>query len=237
MRVLLIHANLIVDGNKSFEDGALLINGEHIEEVFPHSNKIKYDLTDVEKINVKGLKIIPDFYYEDINKKFILDPLNNESKLLANMFKEKSKILLGKTEAKLKDVKDIEYDGFYDLYENMTGFCHKDLGLVNLAFYQRDKYVELNPNIIDASVLKFTIDNLRKDRVILIGDLVSGIKRLRKLHYSFNDILLMSSLNGYTFYDENKLCGSLVKGKYANLQCVDDEGKIIFKFNKGKLHV
>lgn len=237
MRLLLIHANLIIDGKKSYEDGALLINNEHIEEVFPHSNKIKYDLTGIEKINVKGLKIIPDFYHEDLNLKFILDPLNKESMLLAKKFREHTKILIGNTDAKAKDVKDIAYDGFYNLYENMTGFNHQDLGLVNLAFYERDKYVEINPCVIDASVLKLTIDNLRKDRIILIGDIYRGIRILRKLHYSYNDILLMACLNGYTFYGDNKLNGSIVKGKYADLLCIDDEDKIVFRFNKGKLHV
>ena len=237
MKLLLKHANLIIDGNKSFEDGALLINGEHIEEVFPHSNKIKTDTSMLKSVNMNGLTVIPDFYPENVSKKFILDPLNKDSLLLAKKFSETSKILLGNTKAMAKDVMNLKYDGFYNLYENMAGFNHKDLSLVNLAFYQRDKYVELNPNIIDASVLKLTIDNLRRDRIIFIGDLYSGMVRLRKLHYSFNDVLLMCSLNGYTFYDEDKLNGSLVKGKYADLLCIDENNKIKFRFSKGRLYV
>lgn len=237
MRVLLTHANLIIDGNKSFEDGALLIKDGHIEEVFPHTNKIKYDIDGIEKINLKGLNVLPDFYYEDSSKKFILDPLSKESRILKDKFKDDCKILLGNTKAYAKDVKDVEYDGFYNLYENMTGFNHQELGLVNLAFYQRDKYVEINPGVIDASVLKLTIDNLRKDRVILIGDLYKGMKILRKLHYSYNDVLLMTSLNGNTLYGTNKLNGSLVKGKNANLLCIDNDDKIVFRFIDGQLYV
>ena len=46
MKYLLKHAHLIVDGNREYLDGALLIDGERISEVFLQSNKLKGDFTE-----------------------------------------------------------------------------------------------------------------------------------------------------------------------------------------------
>ena len=62
MRYLLEHAHLIVDGQREFIDGALLINGETIEEVYPHSNRITIDLSDTEVKDLHGLLVMPGFF-------------------------------------------------------------------------------------------------------------------------------------------------------------------------------
>ena len=60
MRLLLKHAHLIVDGNKEYLDGAILINGEYIEDVFANSNKIQN--IDAKEVDVKGMIIMPGFF-------------------------------------------------------------------------------------------------------------------------------------------------------------------------------
>ena len=62
MRYLLEHAHLIVDGQREFLDGALLIDGETIAEVYPHSGRIEADLSDTEIRDMQGSLIMPGFF-------------------------------------------------------------------------------------------------------------------------------------------------------------------------------
>lgn len=220
MNTLYKHAHLIIDDHKECLDGALLINDEYIKEVYINSNNINEDDTRV--IDVKGNIIMPDFFSGKENK-VIIDPLN------INKIENK-KILIGNTKAYDKDIKDLEYDGIYDLYHNMTGFDANKLGIVNTAFNNLDKYVFIDTSNIDLSVLKFTLNNLRKDRIILINK-EEGIKTLKKLNINNTDILAMSSLNEYRFYEEDKLDGSLIKGKHSKILILDEEMNILNKEN------
>lgn len=62
MRYLLEHAHLVIDGQREFLDGALLIDGETIAEVFPHSGRINIDLEDTEVKDLQGLLVMPGFF-------------------------------------------------------------------------------------------------------------------------------------------------------------------------------
>ena len=61
-RILFTHVHLIVDGNREYEDGALLVNGEIIEDVFINSNHLKSDLGEYEEIDLKGSIVMPGFF-------------------------------------------------------------------------------------------------------------------------------------------------------------------------------
>lgn len=220
MNTLYIHAHLIIDDHKECLDGALLINDEYIKEVYLNSNNINED--DAKVIDVKENIIMPYFFSGKENK-VIVDPLN------AN-YVENTKILIGNTKAYDKDIKSFNYDGIYDLYHNMTGFDSINLGIVNTAFNNLDKYVFINTFNIDLSVLKLTLNNLRKDRIILINK-EEGIKTLKQLNISNTDILAMSSLNEYRFYEEDKLDGSLIKGKHSKILILDENMNILNKEN------
>lgn len=230
MKILLRHCHLIIDDYKEYLDGALLINEEYIEEVYPHDDKA--NVADAKEIDVKGNIVMPDFFNlkKDV---YILDPLNADALEKIKELPGETRILLGNTKAFAKDVNNFSYDGFYNLYENMTGFNHQELGLVNLAFNQKDKYVELDASKIENSVLKFTLDNLRKDRIILINDIENGVIKLKELGLSNTDILSFASLNAHRFYGDERLDGSLVKGKHSNIIVLNDDMKMLFKFNKG----
>ena len=62
MKFLLNHAHLIVDGNREYIDGALLINNETIEDVFYNANKVNIDLSEYEVIDCSGNVIMPGFF-------------------------------------------------------------------------------------------------------------------------------------------------------------------------------
>ena len=59
MKYLLTHGHLIVDGYKEFLDGALSIDGERIEDVFPHANKLENISPEYKVIDLKGSLVMP----------------------------------------------------------------------------------------------------------------------------------------------------------------------------------
>ena len=62
MKYLFTHGHLIIDGNKEYLDGALLVDGEKIEEVFPQSSKVKDGYEDYKRIDLKGMVVMPGFF-------------------------------------------------------------------------------------------------------------------------------------------------------------------------------
>lgn len=62
MSILLEHGHLIVDGNREYLDGALLIENETIREVYPQTAKIKNPTEDCTRIDLGGLLVMPGFF-------------------------------------------------------------------------------------------------------------------------------------------------------------------------------
>ena len=78
-RILFTHGHLVVDGNREYEDGAVLVNGETIEDVFINSNHIKKDLGEYEEIDLKGSIVMPGFFDTHCHGAFGID-FNTASK-------------------------------------------------------------------------------------------------------------------------------------------------------------
>ncbi|MBR4471137.1 MAG: N-acetylglucosamine-6-phosphate deacetylase [Erysipelotrichaceae bacterium] len=62
MKILLSHAHLVVDGNREYLDGALLIEDEIIREVYPQTDKIKSIDEETKQIDLKGSLVMPGFF-------------------------------------------------------------------------------------------------------------------------------------------------------------------------------
>lgn len=211
MNTLYVHGHLIIDGYRQYEDGALLLNDEHILDVF--SNSDKFNVTDTNVVDLKGKLVFPKFFdSNDLDKyQVVVDPLKpiNSDK----------KIMIGSSKAFLNEV-NIEYDGYYDLFHNMTGFDADNFGLVNGAFND-DRYVEVDSGL-DKSVLSVVYRLKRKDRIILIGDVYLGVKKMFNIGANYNELLLMSSLNACRLFGIDKLNGSLIKGKSSAIEVIGD---------------
>ena len=211
MNTLYVHGHLIIDGYRQYEDGALLLNDEHILDVF--SNSDKFNVTDTNVVDLKGKLVFPKFFdSNDLDKyQVVVDPLKpiNSDK----------KIMIGSSKAFLNEV-NIEYDGYYDLFHNMTGFDADNFGLVNGAFND-DRYVEVDSGL-DVSALSVVYRLKRKDRIILMGDIKTGVKKMFKIGADYNELLLMSSLNACRLFGIDKLNGSLIKGKSSAIEIIGD---------------
>ena len=223
-RTLFKHVHLIIDDYREYEDGAILFDEDKIIEVYVHSNKLSFDL-DAEVIDLNNRILMPSFFDLSLlnEKQIVVDPLN------MSYINSDKKIVLGNSKAMEKDIK-IDYDGFYNLFVDMSGFDYKDFGLVNLAFKENDKYVEVDGSL-DESILNIVYKLIRKDRLILIGDIKSGVKKLSDLNVSYSDILAFSSLNAYRFFNMDKTIGSLVNGKKSKFMIFDDDFNLIRELN------
>ena len=223
-KILFKHVHLIIDDYREYEDGAILFDEDKIIEVYVHSNKI-FDDIDAKTIDLNNKILMPSFFDTSLldDKQIIVDPLN-----VSNIDSNK-KIVLGNTSALAKQV-NIDYDGFYNLFINMSGFDYKDFGLVNLALENNDKYVEIDGSL-DKSILNIVYKLIRKDHLILIGDIKAGVKKLFDLKVSYGDILAFSSLNAYRFFDMDKTYGSLIKGKKSKFMIFDDDFNLIKEIN------
>ncbi len=209
MKTLLIHGHLIIDDYRQFLDGSLLVDDKHILEVYPQY----VEMDDVVVVDLKGALVFPKFLDLGILDKYqvVVDPLDN--------IKTDKKIMLGNTRGYLDEV-HIEYDGYYDLFNNMTGFSVDRFGLVNGAFND-DRYVELDSSL-DGTILSVVYRLKRKDRIILIGNIEEGIRKMYKLGANFNELLMMSSLNAYMLFGLDKQRGSLIKGKSSTIEAIGD---------------
>lgn len=209
MKTLFIHGHLIIDDYRQFLDGSLLVDDKHILEVYPQY----VELDDVTVLDLKGKLVFPKFLDLGILDEYqvVVDPLDN--------IKTDKKIMLGNSKAYLDEV-HIEYDGYYDLFNNMTGFCADRFGLVNGAFND-DRYVEIDSSL-DETILSVVYRLKRKDRIILIGNIEEGIRKMYKLGANFNELLMMSSLNAYRLFGLDKQRGSLIKGKSSAIEVIGD---------------
>lgn len=210
MKTLLIHGHLIIDDYRQFLDGSLLVDDKHILEVYPQY----VELDDVSVVDLKGKLVFPKFLDLGILDKYqvVVDPLDVVDG-------GDKKIMLGNTRGYLDEV-HIEYDGYYDLFNNMTGFSVERFGLVNGAFND-DRYVELDSSL-DKTILSVVYRLKRKDRIILIGNIEEGIRKMYKLGANFNELLMMSSLNAYRLFGLDKQRGSLIKGKSSAIEVIGD---------------
>lgn len=215
---LFIHGHLIIDDYRQYLDGALLIDDKHILDVFINANKLDVEYDEI--VDLGGKVIMPKYYDLSLldSKQVVVDPLNASKHY-------DLPIMLGNSKALSKDV-NMQYDGYYNLFKDMSGFDINEFGLVNRAFNDYDKYVEVDGGL-DISVLNIVYKLIRKDRIILIGDILSGLRKLNEIGANYNELLMFSSLNAYHLFKMDKEYGSLIKGKSSGLMMFDEDLKEI----------
>lgn len=259
-KYLLTNAHLIIDGQKEYLDGAILIEDEYIKEIYPQSNKLNIP-QDINAYSLNGRTVLPGFFNiysneyigttnylstNELNDSLGLhinniNDLNEYTKAIDISFNELNNELINKLkELNIKtfitnsyEYKDIYFDSFNDMYFKMSNLNIDGSGMINKIF-ELNKYVTIRANKIDINLLKLTINNIKKDKLILIDDIYEGIKRLRQLNVSYTDIVNYSSLNAYRLFNLDKQYGSLIKGKKADMIIMNNDS-IEYIIKKGEI--
>lgn len=225
-KMLFVHGHLIIDEYRQYEDGALLVDEDKILNIYPHANKV--NVSDVYTVNLDGRIIFPSFDYDYSNQYEVIDPLKDKA--------GNKKVFIGKSAAYLEDI-NIEYTGIYDLFNNMTGFSHHKLGLVNLAFNNQDTYIYLDPLAMDKSVFGLCLKLIRRDRLMILRNKDKALELFKEFRVNYNDMLMMCGLNETRLFDQDKLKCTLSQGKKSDFVCYDSDMKKIFTYNGGKISV
>ena len=129
------------------------------------------------------------------------------------------RVMCGHSDALLSDL-DENVDGFTHLYNAMRSFHHRDMTLVNCAFMNK-WYCELiaDGNHVNKDVLKLTINNIDKDKIILVSD-SSTARGLPDGEYTF--LSKHCTKNGTKFLtDDGHFAGSVVS--------INDEIKVLYE--------
>lgn len=257
MKTLYKHVHLVIDDKREYLDGSILINDGIIEDVFVQSNK---SFEDAKEIDMNNKIFIPSFFdsKSKINKqvgvikrfvcsdKTLDEPIHllsdediNETKNISavtrlNNYKKVSGI---KTFINPSNDINIFADGVSDITKepNINFNSNK---MINYAI-SNNCFIEfgIDSNIKD-EYIKFIFKNIDINKILLISydhdDIKDQIKRLYKLNLPLTDIVAITSINPYNFYGNNKQDGYLIKGKPANIVCLNDNMDIEFVLNKGE---
>lgn len=167
MKTLFRHAHLVIDGNREYEDGALLVDEDKILDVYYHSNKIDNNLNDYKEIDLDGKIVMPAFFdshihggcgydFNSINKQ----ELDDFSNLLLKKGYASFLTTLTNNEKiieQLNNLNDIKTSGANFLGIHLEGpFINKEYkGALN------DKYI-IKPNVDELNKLLNATNNIKQ---------------------------------------------------------------------------
>ena len=257
MKTLYKHVHLVIDDKREYLDGSILIEDGIIEDVFIHSNKT-FDNT--EEIDTKGKIFIPAFFdsksktkkQKEVVKRFVCSKklLNEPMHLICDKKMPKNRNVFAvsriRNQNKVKGIKTFinpaclkikNIDAVSDITKQTK---------VNLNSNKIINYALNNSCVIEFGIdrklsdeyIKFILKNIDSNRILLISyghdDIIDQIKRLKKLNVSLTDIVAMTSINPYNFYGNRKQDGYLIKGKPANIVCLDKNMNLEYVLIKGE---
>lgn len=257
MKTLYKHVHLIIDDRREYLDGSILINDKTIEDVFVQSNK---EIEDAKEVDMQGKIFIPAFFdtkskiekQKGVVKRFVGsknvldepthlitdDEIQNTNNIFAVTRISNYKKVNGiKTSINPSQEKNIFADGVSDITEEKE-LVFSSNKMINYAL-GNNCIVEfgIDKNISD-DYIKFVLKNIESNKIMLISinhdDIIDQIKRLSKLNVSYQDIVAMTSINPYQFYGYNKQDGYLIKGKPANIVCLNENMDIEFTLIEGE---
>ena len=209
MKYLLKHGHLIVDGNREFLDGALLIEDERIVDIFPQSEKINYDFDDYKEIDLKGLLIMPGFYDTHTHgiKMMSFDNVDKEKmdKISYEFSKDGTTCFLATLSY------DLSKQGFYrqlEVLENYESSHSRFMGIHMEGPFLSKKHLGVgNPELFlmpDYEMVEDLLNKTSKLKQMTIAYELDGAKKVGKL-LKDNGVVLMCGHSDalYDDLDEN----------------------------------
>lgn len=209
MKYLLKHGHLIVDGNREFLDGALLIEDERIIDVFPQSEKINYDFDDYKEIDLKGLLIMPGFYDTHTHGIKMISFDNVDKEKMDKISYEFSKD--GTTSFLATLSYDLSKQGFYrqlEVLENYESSHSRFMGIHMEGPFLSKKHLGVgNPELFlmpDYEMVEDLLKRTSKLKQMTIAYELDGAKKVGKL-LKDNGVVLMCGHSDalYDDLDEN----------------------------------
>ena len=209
MKYLLKHGHLIVDGNREFLDGALLIEDERIVDIFPQSEKINYDFDDYKEIDLKGLLIMPGFYDTHTHgiKMMSFDNVDKEKmdKISYEFSKDGTTCFLATLSY------DLSKQGFYrqlEVLENYESSYSRFMGIHMEGPFLSKKHLGVgNPELFlmpDYEMVEDLLNKTSRLKQMTIAYELDGAKKVGKL-LKDNGVVLMCGHSDalYDDLDEN----------------------------------
>ena len=208
MKYLFIHGHLIVDGNREYIDGALLVENDVIVDVFPQSNKLD-NIDDFQIIDLKGNLVMPGFFdthTHGING-ISFDTANSEELHKAELDFVKS----GSTSylATLSyDCPTADFDDRFNVFNRYQSKNSRFVGLHLEGPFLSTKHLGIgNPEKFlkpDVNMIKDFLNKTNLIKQMTIAYELDGAKQLGKLLHD-NDIRVMCGHSDavYEDLDEN----------------------------------
>ncbi len=154
----------------SYKGGAVRFQGIHIEG--PYLNPKHLGMGDPKKFLKPDIETVKRFLAASnkIRQMTVAYELDGVREIGALLKQHGVKVMCGHSDAVYEDL-DENVDGFTHLFNAMRSLHHRDITLVNCAFMNR-WYCELiaDGNHVDRNVLKLVLNNIDRDKIILISD-------------------------------------------------------------------
>lgn len=257
MKTLYKHVHLVVDDKREYLDGSILINDGIIEDVFVQSNKT---IEESKEIDMKGKIFIPSFFdtkskkekQKGVTKRFVCSDkeIDEPTHLITDDEVEGIKNIYAVTRInkyqKVNSIKTFispssEQNIFADGVSDITKEMHLDFNskkMINYAF-DNNCFVEFGiDNKLNDNYINFVFKNIDINKIMLISydhdNIIDQVKKLNKLNIPLTHIVAITSINPYQFYENSKLNGSLIKGKPANIVCLNEKMEYEFTLLKGE---
>lgn len=190
MKYLFKHAHLIIDDKREYLDGALLVDGESIIEVFPQTNKLD-DIDDCEVIDLQGKIVMPGFF--DTHTHGIdgisFDTANKEELDKAALEFAQS----GSTSYLVSlsyDCPTADYDSRFEIYNTYQSDDARFVGIHLEGPFLSKKHLGIgNPNKFldpDINTIKDFLSKTDKIKQITIAYELDGAKEIGKLLHENN---------------------------------------------------
>lgn len=208
MKYLLTHGHLIIDNLREYLDGALLIEGQTILDVYPQTNKVK-EMIDVEIIDLDGAIVMPGFFdtHTHGNGGLSFDDADIEEldAISINYAKNGTTSFLASlsSECIYSDLKDR-----FDVFNNYEAKGSRFMGIhLEGPFLNKDYCAVLNPKTFvepNIDFVKDVLDATDKIKQMTIAYELDGAKQIGELLHKHN-VKVMVGHSGaiYEDLDEN----------------------------------
>lgn len=209
MKYLLTHGHLIIDGNREYLDGAILINEGIIEDVFPQSNKLDNICEEYKQIDLQGKIVMPGFFDTHTHG---ISQMGFDDATIDDLDKMSYEYAKDGTTSFLStlsyDLNPDDFNNQLELFENYTGKYAQYEGIHLEGPFLSKKHLGIgNPDhflMPDEEIVKGFLNKTSRLKQMTIAYELDGAKQIGKLlHENGVKVMCGHSDAVYEDLDEN----------------------------------